>query len=203
MAISSIRSAIISWGEFLARITDNNIVKPALWIASFTFVIGLFISLGMESLIEVIQDVWLSLLALILVIFLGIAADAIGTAAAAAKIIPFNAMAAKKVPGAIEAANLTRNADLVANLTADVVGDISGTLSGAMGASIVFTLATRFSLADTVLLGAAMTSLIAAVTVGGKTVGKRIAINHANSIILRLGQFLRWLDDHTGIKVLR
>jgi len=157
----------------------------------------------MESLIEVIQSVWLSLLALILVVFLGIAADAIGTAAAAANVVPYNAMAAKKVPGAIEAANLARNADLVANLTADVVGDISGTLSGAMGASIVFTLATQFSLTDTVLLGAAMTSIIAAITVGGKTVGKRIAINHANSIIFRLGRFLRWLDDHTGIRILK
>ena len=113
-------------------------------------------------------------------------------------------MAAKKIPGATQAVKLVKNADLVANLTADVVGDIAGTLSGAIGASIIYTFNTRFamySIVDTVFLGAAMTSLIAALTVGGKTVGKSIAINNANTIIFKVAQIMMWLENITGFEL--
>jgi len=187
----------------LSRLTDNNILIPALWVAFFTFASGLVISLGLESLITKTKDLVLSFLSLGLVIFSGIVSDAIGTAAAAADMVPFNAMAAKKIPRANQAVRIVRNADLVANLTADVVGDIAGTLSGAIGAAIVFTLSDRFSILNTVLLGATMTSLIAAVTVGGKTIGKSIAINNANSIILKVAGVMMWWEDLTGIELLR
>ena len=186
----------------MARLTESSMLIPALWIAFFTFFAGLIISLGLESIINAVQDFFISFLSLGLVILAGIISDAIGTAATAADMVPFNAMAAKKIPGANQAVRIVRNADLVANLTADVVGDIAGTLSGAIGASIVFTFDARsmFSTVDTVILGAAMTSLIAALTVGGKTVGKSIAINNANSIILRVARFLMWWEDLTGIR---
>lgn len=187
----------------MARLTESNIFIPALWIAFFTFVVGLIISLGLESIINATQDLCFSFLSLGLVILSGIVSDAIGTAATAADQVPFNAMAAKKIPGANQAVRIVRNADLVANLTADVVGDIAGTLSGAIGAAIVFTFSTRFSIINTVLLGAAMTSLIAALTVGGKTVGKSIAINNSNSIILRVAGFLMWWESLTGMELFR
>jgi len=164
----------------------------------------LIISLGLESIISAVRDLFISFVLLGLVILSGIVSDAIGTAAAAADIVPFNAMAAKKIPGASQAVRLVQNADLVANLTADVIGDIAGTLSGAIGASIVYTFNTRFamySFVDTVFLGAAMTSLIAALTVGGKTVGKSIAINNANTIIFKVAGILRWFENITGFEV--
>jgi hypothetical protein len=48
-----------------------------------------------------------------------------------------------------------------------------------------------------------MTSLIAALTVGGKAVGKGVAVNHANSIIFRVAVFLAWWEDITGIEVFK
>ncbi|MGE5544833.1 MAG: hypothetical protein ACM3UW_07680 [Bacillota bacterium] len=191
---------------FLARLTDNNIFVPAMWVTFFTFISGLIISLGLESIINAVHDLFISFLFLGLVIMLGIISDAIGTAATAADVVPFNAMAAKKIPASNQAVRIVRNADLVANLTADVVGDIAGTLSGAIGASIVFTFNARYSMysvVDTVFLGAAMTSLIAALTVGGKTVGKSIAINNANSIILKVARILMWWENLTGIELFR
>lgn len=175
---------------------------PALWIACFTFIIGLIFSLGLESFIRSIQSTWLSFIALVVVILTGVVSDAIGTAAAAAEAAPFNAMAAKKLPGAKQAVRITRNADLVANLTADVVGDIAGTLSGAVGASIVIALAKQVTGINLVLMGATMTSLIASMTVGGKTIGKSIAISNANAIILRVAKALSWLERWTGVEFL-
>lgn len=190
----------------MARLTDNNILIPALWITFFTFICGLIISLGLESIINAVQDLFISFLFLGLVIMSGIIFDAIGTAATAADVVPFNAMAAKKIPASNQAVRIVRNADLVANLTADVVGDIAGTLSGAIGASIIFAFNARYamdSMVDTVLLGAAMTSLIAALTVGGKTVGKSIAINNANLIIHKVAGILMWWENLTGIELFR
>ncbi|MGI6549217.1 MAG: hypothetical protein ACOX4Q_04120 [Syntrophomonadales bacterium] len=190
----------------MARVTEGNIFIPALWITFFTFMSGLIISLGLESIINAVQDLFVSFLSLGLVVVAGIVSDAIGTAATAADVVPFNAMAAKKIRGASQAVRIVRNADLVANLTADVVGDIAGTLSGAIGASIVYTFYARYSMftvVDTVLLGAAMTSLIAAVTVGGKTIGKSIAINNANSIILKVAEVLRWWENLTGMELFK
>ncbi len=188
----------------MSRLASNNILIPALWVAFFTFLSGLIISLGLESIIKAVQDLFISFVLLALVILSGIVSDAIGTAAAAADVVPFNAMAAKKIPGANQAVRLVKNADLVANLTADVIGDIAGTLSGAIGASIVYTFNTRFamySIVDTVFLGAAMTSLIAALTVGGKTVGKSIAINNANKIIFKVAGILMRLENITGVEL--
>lgn len=167
-----------------------------------TFGIGLALSLGLESVIKTVRNLWLSFLALAVVIMLGIIADAVGTAATAAEMAPFNAMAARKVFGAKQAVRLVRNADLVANLTADVGGDIAGTLSGAIGAAIIFELAHVFSALDTVIWGAVMTSLIAATTVSGKMIGKNYAIRHANPIVFRVAKALTWWERLTGLEVL-
>ncbi|MGE5371547.1 MAG: hypothetical protein ACM3QZ_06105 [Solirubrobacterales bacterium] len=176
---------------------------PALWIAAFTFVVGLFFSLGLESFIRAIESATFSFIALLVVILTGIVFDAIGTAAAAAESVPFNSMAARRVPGAHQAVRIVRNADLVANVTADVVGDIAGTLSGAVGAVIVVALMKQFPAVNVVLLGATMTSLIASATVGGKTIGKSLAINHANAIILRVGKLMKVWEDATGMELLQ
>lgn len=186
----------------LARFLNGRLLVPALWVAFFTFVVGMVLSLGLESVIKTVQNTALSFVVLFVVIFLGIITDIIGTAATAANITPFNAMAARKVPGAREAVRVVCNADLVANLANDVAGDIAGTLSGAIGASIVFSISYKFSIQNTVLLGAAMTSLIAAVTVGGKKMGKSVAINNANTIVLRVARVIRWWDNLTGMSLL-
>lgn len=182
---------------------NSRMFIPALWIMFFSFAIGLVLSLGAETLIKNIQHTGLSLALLIVVILIGIVSDAIGTAAAAADISPFNAMASKKVPGAREAVKIVKNADLVANLTADVGGDIAGTLSGAIGAAIIFSISKTFSLGNTVLISAVMTSLIAALTVGGKNIGKNIAITRANSIIIKVARILRWWENLTGRQLLK
>ena len=42
-----------------------------------------------------------------------------------------------------------------------------------------------------------MTGLVAALTVGGKAIGKGIALNEATEIIFRIGQIIAWLEKLT------
>jgi len=183
----------------LKYIKKSNLIS-ALLVAFFTFFIALLVNLGSQALMEAINDIFLALILLIIIIALGIFFDIIGSAAAAAALPPFNARAAKKVFGAYQAVKITKNASAVANYCNDVIGDIAGTLSGAIGAGIVFNLMDKFSLSNVVLLGAVMTSFIAALTVGGKAIGKNLAIEKANNIIFRAAMVMAWWENLTGIE---
>jgi CBS domain containing-hemolysin-like protein len=152
---------------------------------------------------KALHNIGISVILLFIIMGLGIFFDIIGTAATATDKSSYNAKAAKKIYGAGQAVRVASNADAVANYCNDVIGDISGTLSGAIGASIVLHLGQQFTLLDTVLTGAVMTSLIASVTVGGKAIGKNIAINNANDIIFRVAVILAWWEDLTGMELFK
>jgi len=183
-------------------IKKSNIIS-GLIVAFFTFFIALTVSIGTEALVKAVQNVWVAIVLLVIIIALGIFFDIIGTAAAAVSLPPFNARAAKKVFGAYQAVKIAKNASAVANYCNDVIGDIAGTLSGAVGAGIVIRLEQTSSLPDTVLIGAVMTSFIAALTVGGKSLGKNIAIARANNIIFRVAVVLGWWENLTGLELFK
>ncbi|HRY12315.1 MAG TPA: hypothetical protein P5309_01980 [Syntrophomonadaceae bacterium] len=175
----------------------------SLIVTFLTFFIALIVSVGSEALVRAVNNTLVAFILLLLIILSGIVFDIIGTAATAAQLPPFNAKAAKKVFGAVQAVKITKNASIVANYTADVVGDIAGTLSGAVGAGIVYNWTQMFGIQDLVLTGAAMTSFIAALTVGGKAIGKSIAIRNANSIIFKVAVLLGWWEKLTGLELFR
>lgn len=175
----------------------GNIV-PGLIVTFVTFFIALLVSLGSEALVRAVANTWIAFLLLICIITLGIIFDIIGTAATAASLPPFNAKAAKKIFGAPQAVKIIQNASYFANFCNDVIGDIAGTLSGAIGAGIIYSLAEAVAFSNLVLAGAAMTSFVAAVTVGGKAVGKRIAINSAETIIFQVAIAIGWWEKLTG-----
>lgn len=183
--------------RYSGYIGKNNLIAGLL-VGFFTFFIALLLSLGSEALVRVVNHLMVAVILLLVIIFLGIFFDIIGTAATAAQMPPFNARAAKKIFGALQAVQITKNASKVANFCNDVIGDIAGTLSGAIGAGIILSLADVFQTLDLVLAGAVMTSLIAALTVGGKAVGKSLAVDHANQIIFRVAVLLAWWENLTG-----
>lgn len=187
----------------LFRYIKKNNIKSGLIVALFTFSLALLVSLGSEALMQAVNNVIVAIILLMVIIFLGISFDIIGTAATAAEVPPFNARAAKKVLGARQAVKIVRNADIVANFCNDVIGDIAGTLSGAVGAGIIISLTNELGRLDLVLAGAIMTSLIAALTVGGKAVGKSVAVNNANNIIFRVAIILAWWENISGIEVFK
>lgn len=132
---------------------------------------------------------------IVIVIFLALAivSDMIGVAVTACTKEPFVAMCSKKVRGAKEGLTLIRNADKVASLCADVIGDVCGILSGAAGASIVAKIAIDSSnVSLSILVASLVASIIAGLTIFGKALGKRWAIDNCNTIILKVGAVLSW-----------
>lgn len=179
-------------------------ILAALGVAAFSFVVAIIVSLGSEVVVKAVSSLWLSFLFLFCVILVGVLGDMVGTAAMASSMAPFNAKASSKLFGARQAVKLSKNADKVAVFCSDIIGDVSGTVSGAIGASIVVSLNTKInpSAGETVLIGAAMTSLIAAIMIGGKAMGKAIAINDANEILFWVAKILAWWEDTTGLAIL-
>ena len=129
---------------------------------------------------------------LVLAVFigLGILFDIIGVAVTAADPRPFHSMAAHKEPGAKEALMLLRNAGRVSSVCNDVVGDICGIVSGTTTAVIVVRLQATFSLPESVLLSVAVTALVSGFTIGGKALGKTVALNKSTSVVYWVGGFL-------------
>lgn len=157
------------------------------------FLITIFIS-GLISLIsdEVMASSCLGVAFLILfvIIFVGIIFDIIGMAVATAEEKPFHSMAARKVPGAQEAIRLLRNAERVSSICNDVVGDICGVVSGSASATIASLILAHVELDWPRGIGLLMSALAAGLTVGGKAVGKTIAVNSATEIVHTVGKIL-------------
>jgi len=156
------------------------------------FAIAIAMSLTTETLTKQVNMI-LALIILAAIIFIGIIFDMIGTAVTAAKEPPFHAMCTKRIPGARQSIKLIRQADKVANFCNDIVGDIANTVGGAAGATIVIRLLSVYPQGE-YIFGIVMTSLIAAVTIGGKAVGKSIALKNWLKIIHGVGRIIYWLE---------
>ncbi len=126
------------------------------------------------------------------IIFISITADIIGTAVTAADETPFHAMASRKMYGAKKSIKLIRNADKVSNLCNDVIGDICGVISGSAIAYIIVRLI--HTQEDISIAELALTGMVASLTVGGKALGKAIAIKNSNQIIYRVSVILQFIS---------
>ncbi|MEG1743614.1 MAG: hypothetical protein RR246_05550, partial [Clostridia bacterium] len=154
-----------------------------------SFLISAILSFASGEMIHSLP-IWAAIILLTLFVALGIIFDIIGLAVATAEISPFNSMAARKLKSGKKAVWLISNAERVASFCNDVVGDIAGVVSGATGAAIAALLFTSYS-ADTAMLFTLMlTSFIAAVTVGGKALGKQVAIKKNGDIVLAVAKIL-------------
>ncbi len=164
-------------------------------ISIWTFILAIIFGFITQYSLSEIQSLIAAFAILLFVIFVGVIFDLIGTAAAAAKIGPLNAKAARRVVGAKRGVYLVKNAEQVANFCNDVAGDISGVVSGTLAAIIVFRLVADATLARTEFyLGILLTALVAALTVGGKAWGKIVAINHSTEVILVVGSLITRLE---------
>ena len=127
---------------------------------------------------------------LLAIIFLGILFDIIGMAVATADEKPFHSMAARKVPGAHEAIRLLRNAERVSSICNDVVGDICGVVSGSASATIAALILTNVEVGWPKAVSLVMSALVAGLTVGGKAIGKSVAVKSCTQIVHLVGRVL-------------
>jgi len=150
-------------------------------IVLLTFSISFFLSVLSETIIPNV-NISSGIIILVLFIFVGVLFDMIGVAVTAADIVPFNSMNSRKVRGADIAVLFKKNADKVSSFCNDVVGDICGIISGTSSSIIAINLAplTPFNKFYVIIF---VTSTVAALTIGGKAIGKSIAINNSNTIL--------------------
>lgn len=155
-----------------------------------------FMSIALSAVLSVLSSELLSGASLVAsfailagFIGLGILFDIIGVAVTAADTRPFHAMASHKEPGAREALKLIRNASKVSSFCNDVVGDICGIVSGTTAAVIVVELQRHFSVRE-VLLSLVVTAVVSGLTIGGKAVGKNIAMDKSTAVVHTVGRIL-------------
>lgn len=165
--------------------------KLLLLITSVTFLIAMFFSYIFEVLLSDVP-LLIAFFLLISIIIIGIIFDGIGNAVVAVDEISFHSMAASKVKGAKESIALIRNAPMVANLFNDVIGDICGIISGSTATAIVLSFESTFGM-QSILLSVAMSGFVAALTVGGKAIGKNFAISRARYIVYYVGIIMYYI----------
>ena len=167
--------------------------KTTRWVVTIFF-ITIFVSGIISLLSEVLMEsstMFVAFLILFFIISVGIVFDVVGMAVATADEKPFHSMAARKVSGAQEAIYLLRNAERVSSICCDVVGDICGVVSGSASAAIAAQILAGFDFSLPQIISLAMSALAAGLTVGGKAVGKSVAIRSCTSIVHTVGRMLR------------
>lgn len=152
-----------------------------------TFIIAVFMQSATQILIENISILY-AFIALVFVVLIGIVADILGVAVTTADETPFHAMAADKVKGAKETIALIKNAEKVSNIANDVIGDVCSVISGGVASFIVAELILIGISNNSYFLSIALTGLVSAITVGGKALGKFIAITSCNNIVFAAGR---------------
>lgn len=136
------------------------------------------------------SSIGVAFLILLAIVLFGIIFDVVGVAVTSAEEKPFHSMAARKVPGAQEAIRLLRNAERVSSICNDVIGDICGVVSGSASAAIAAQVLQNTTFAWPQLATLLMSALVAGLTVGGKAVGKTVAISSCTKIVYGVGKMI-------------
>lgn len=135
-----------------------------------------------------------SMVVLLSIVFLGIIFDIVGVSVTAAEEQPFHSMAAKKVPEAMVAIRLLRMADRVSSFCNDVVGDICGVISGSAAAVIAVRAVSSEQEITLVAVQLGMSALVAGLTVGGKALGKSLAMENSTFIVHTAAKIIHWFQ---------
>lgn len=169
--------------------------KDFKWIVTITlvaFVITILFSLGSQSVLEEVNIV-VGIIIIFVFILLGVLFDIIGVAVQSSQEESFHAMASKKVRGAKTAKKMLKNSDKVSSFCNDVIGDICGIVSGSAGLVVAIEISNKLGCSQTVVT-LLTTSIIAALTIGGKALGKGFAVNESEYIVSKVTKFLNIFD---------
>lgn len=166
--------------------------KAAKWALSI-FLITIAVSASISFLSNELMSqtgIAVAFVILLIIVVVGILFDIVGVAVTSADEKPFHSMASRRVPGAKEAIRLLRNAGKVSSICNDVVGDICGVVSGAASATIAARVMSHMTFSWPQLITLVMSALVAGLTVGGKAIGKTVAIRSCTEIVFLVGKTL-------------
>lgn len=167
----------------------NKTIRWVVTIFLVTIVISGTISFVSDEIMEG-SSILVAFLILLAIVLIGILFDVIGVAVTSADEKPFHSMAARKVPGGVEAIRLLRNAERVSSICNDVIGDICGVVSGSASATIAAQVLRNSEFSWPQMVTLLMSALVAGLTVGGKAIGKTFAINSCTQIVSGVGRII-------------
>lgn len=140
----------------------------------------------------------------LIIILIGVFFDTVGIAVAAGEPRPFHAMAASKVPSAKYSLLLLKHASKVSNFLNDVIGDIAGIISGAASALIVIKIiALDIGIDSKTIVSILISSMVACLTVGGKALGKEVAMSYSKEIVNLAGRMMCFVNEKTFFKFIK
>lgn len=157
-------------------------------IVVLTFMISIIFSMISELVISNI-NVIVGIMLVVIFIIIGILFDMVGVAVTSADEKPFHSMNSRRVKGADIAVLFKKNADKVSSFCNDVVGDICGIISGSAGSIIAISLSNNLKI-NILIVTLITTAIIASLTIGGKALGKSIAINKSNTILFKFSKMI-------------
>ena len=167
-------------------------MKKDNWILK-AFLLTFFIALLFNAFSNVITNKFDNIIVLVLLaivfILIGIIFDMIGTAVLTAEESTFHAKSSKRLKGAKEGVYLIKNGSRIASICNDVIGDICGIVSGSVAAMIGLVLSIKLNISPVISI-LLISSIISSLTVGGKAIGKKIAIDNSDEIIFKVAKII-------------
>lgn len=164
---------------------DNWILKAFL----YTFIIALIFNAFSNVITDKSNNLIVLSLLTIIFILVGIIFDIIGTSVLTAEESTFHAKSTKKIEGAKEGVYLIKNGSRISSICNDVIGDICGIVSGSLSAMIGLVLSAKLNISSVISL-LIISSIVSSLTVGGKAIGKKIAIKKSDEIIFFVSKIL-------------
>ena len=167
-------------------------MKKNNWILK-VFLISFIIAAVFNSISNLVisqfDNILILIIILIIFIFIGILFDVFGTSVLTSDESTFHAMGSKKIKGAKTGVNLIKNSDKVASICCDIIGDICGIISGGVCALISLLISLKYNI-STVIILIIISSLVSSLTIGGKAIGKKIALKKGDKIVHTLAKIL-------------
>ncbi|AVM66498.1 hypothetical protein C3V37_00945 [Peptostreptococcaceae bacterium oral taxon 929] len=169
--------------------TSKTDYRWTMLITMFTFIMSVALSFLLDHLLKDV-NIFVGVIMLLSVILIGIIFDIIGVSVTSADQKLFHSMAANHIQEGKVAIDLIKNADKVSSFCNDVIGDMAGIISGALGASLLSKIYDKFNDINIALIGTLITASVAGFTVGGKSLGKSVAINKYREIIFFISKII-------------
>jgi len=148
-------------------------------------ILAFLISFAMSFVsIIILENVTLliSILVTFIFILIGIIFDIIGVAVTSGDEVAFHSMSSRRVRGGRIGVKLMKNASKVSSFCCDVIGDICGIISGSAGVTIV-ALLIKLTAINELIISLIVPSLISALTIGGKALGKNFAMKKSTEVV--------------------
>lgn len=159
-------------------------------IVGIAFTISFGLSFISQSTIPKLS-LFFGIIITLLFILIGVLFDIVGVAVTSADEKVFHSMNSRKVKGADVAVKFKKNAEKVSSFCCDVIGDICGIVSGASATTIAAILTIKVH-TDPLLTSLIIAAITASLTIGGKAIGKSIAINKSDIILYEFAKLISY-----------